>query len=365
MDAHTWNAQIAPLPGAHVLQSWEWGQFKSQFGWEPIYKLWQDERQQVQAAALILQRTVPLAGFVARLRVLYLPRGPLMDWNDTALRAHVLDDLQTLARQRGAIFVKMDPEVILGAGIPGAEDARESALGQAVITDLGARGWNYSSDQIQFRNTVWLDLTPTEEEWLARMKQKARYNLRLAQKKGVSVRLGGTEDLALLYHMYAETAVRDGFTIRSEAYYHALWGQFLRAGMARALIAEVEGQPVGAVMLFLFAGRAWYLFGMSRPEHREKMPNYLLQWEAMRAAKAAGCTQYDLWGAPEVFNEEDSLWGVFRFKEGLGGQVVRTLGAWDFASSPWRYRLYTRTLPRILDWMRRRGNAKTQQSISV
>ncbi len=365
MDAPTWNAHIAALPGAHILQSYEWGQFKGQFGWEPIHQLWQDDAGRVQAAALILQRTVPLLGFAARLRVLYVPRGPLLDWSDAPLRARVLRDLQALARRRGAIFLKIDPEVILGTGVPGTPEAAESALGWQVVDDLQAGGWRYSSDQIQFRNTVWLDLAPTEDEWLARMKQKARYNLRLAQKKGVTARRGGPEDLGLLYRMYAETALRDGFTIRGEHYYQALWGQFMQKGLAQALVAEVEGQPVGAVLLFTFAGRAWYLFGMSRPEHREKMPNYLLQWEAMRVAKAAGCTNYDLWGAPDVFDESDSMWGVFRFKEGLGGQVVRTVGAWDFPANALTYRLYTQTLPRILNWMRRRGNAETQRSISA
>lgn len=365
MDAPTWNGIVSALPGAHVLQSWEWGEFKSQFGWTPLHQVWHDKQGRPQAAALVLQRTLALGGFAAKLRVLYVPRGPVMDWNDKRLRERVLTDLQALARRRGAIFIKIDPEVVLGTGVPGSETAVESDLGLDVQADLHARRWRYSSDQIQFRNTVWLDLTPPEDVWLARMKQKTRYNLRLAQKKGVTVRDGGEDDLGLLYRLYAETALRDGFTIRSEAYYRALWGQFLQKNMARALIAEVEGQPVGAVLLFLFAGRAWYLFGMSREEHREKMPSYLLQWEAMRAARAAGCSRYDLWGAPEVFNEEDSLWGVYRFKEGLGGQVVRTLGAWDYTPSPFLYRLYTNTLPRILDWMRRRGKQQTRQSISV
>ena len=127
------------------------------------------------------------------------------------------------------------------------------------------------------------------------------------------------------------------------------------------LIAEAAGEPVAAVIIYRFAGRAWYLSGMSLDAHREKMPNYLLQWEAMRRAKAAGCTVYDLWGAPEAFNEMDSLWGVFRFKEGLGGKVFRTLGAWDYPVRPGIYRLYTQILPRLLDMMRRRGNERTRQ----
>jgi len=99
--------------------------------------------------------------------------------------------------------------------------------------------------------------------------------------------------------------------------------------------------------------------------HREKMPTYLLQWEALKRAKAKGCTVYDLWGAPEVFDESDSLWGVYRFKEGLGGKVVRTLGAWDFAPSPLWYTMYSQIIPRVLDVMRSRGKVKTKQNLGA
>jgi peptidoglycan pentaglycine glycine transferase (the first glycine) len=193
------------------------------------------------------------------------------------------------------------------------------------------------------------------------MKQKTRYNIRLAQKKGVSVRQGSEADIDLLYRMYAETSQRDGFVIRSKDYYEMVWRAFMRAGMAFPLIAEVDGEAVAGLFLFTFAAKAWYLYGMSREVQREKMPNYLLQWEAMRAAKAAGCLNYDLWGAPDVFNESDSMWGVYRFKEGLGGTVIRTLGAWDFTPRPLVYGIYTSLLPRILDIMRRRGKVRVRR----
>ena len=131
------------------------------------------------------------------------------------------------------------------------------------------------------------------------------------------------------------------------------------------LIAEIEGQPVAAISLFYFAGQAVYLFGMSRDDHREKMPNYLLQWEAFRRAKAYGCKNYNLWGAPNQFDDSDNLWGVFRFKEGLGGYVSRTLGAWDFTPNPLLYKMYTEILPRLMDVMRARGKAKTRQSLAA
>lgn len=359
-DPAAWDERIARLPNPHLLQTGEWAQVKQAYGWQALPH-WIESPGLPPAAALVLQRTVtPL-----KLRVLYVPRGPLLDWSNPALRASVLDHLQSLARRQRAIFIKVDAEVELGRGVPGTPSDQPNPHSLAVQQELEQRGWRYSSEQVQFRNSVWLDLSGSEEDWLGRMKPKTRYNVRLAQKKGVQVRIGNLADLPLLYRMYAETSVRDGFVIRSQDYYHTAWSTFIQQGMAEPLIAEVEGQPVAGLMLFFFVGKAWYLHGMSRELHREKMPNYLLQWEAMRRARAHNCLTYDLWGAPEVFDESDLMWGVFRFKEGLGGQVVRTLGAWDYPANPILYAFYTRLLPRLLDLMRRRGRSRTRQEVSV
>jgi lipid II:glycine glycyltransferase (peptidoglycan interpeptide bridge formation enzyme) len=314
---------------------------------------------------MVLKRRIPIGGFAARLNILYIPKGPLMDWSNEPLRKRVLDDLQSFARQQGAIFLKIDPDVALGRGVPGSGDAVEDNGGQAVMSALKRRGWRFSSDQIQFRNTVMIDLSPSEDEMLARMKQKTRYNIRLGGKKDVTVRVGRKNDLPMLYKMYAETSVRDGFVIRDEGYYQTVWQAFMesQSPTCEPLIAEVDGEPVAAIFVFYFAGRAYYIYGMSREAHREKMPNYLLQWEAMRRAKAVGCSLYDLWGAPDEFNENNSMWGVFRFKEGLGGQVVRTLGAWDYTPRPFWYKLYSEVIPHVLDVMRSRGKTKTQQAL--
>jgi lipid II:glycine glycyltransferase (peptidoglycan interpeptide bridge formation enzyme) len=273
----------------------------------------------------------------------------------------VLDDLQLFARQQGAIFLKLDPDVVVGRGVPGTESDLPQPTGQAIQNELSTRGWQYSPEQIQFKNTVLVDVLVADEELLARMKQKTRYNVRLGPKKGLVVRVGDETDWPLLYKMYAETSVRDGFVIRDQAYYQAVWKAF--ANSSAALIAELEGQAIAAVYLFHFAGRAYYLYGMSGEAHRDLMPNYLLQFAAMRWARQQGCRVYDLWGAPEIFDQSDMLWGVFRFKEGLGGQVQRTLGAWDFAPNPLWYWVYTQVMPRLLDFMRSRGRQRTRQSL--
>jgi peptidoglycan pentaglycine glycine transferase (the first glycine) len=386
--ASKWNALISSLPNPHLLQTWEWSQVKAKYGWEPTFVVWSNTFYQsytsdqldqldlsdVVAAALVLKRRIPIRGMGARLNILYVPKGLLMDWTDASLYKRVLDDLQSFAKRQGAIFLKIDPDVVLGTGIPGSEDEVVDNDGQAVMSELKRRGWIFSADQIQFHNTVMLDLSPSEDEMLARMKQKTRYNIRLAGRKGVAVHVGTVEDLPMLFKMYAETSVRDGFVIRDEGYYQTVWQTFMQSKIgnlqssmpwAEPLIAEVDGEPVAAIFVFYFAGRAYYIYGMSREAHREKMPNYLLQWEAMRRAKTAGCTLYDLWGAPDEFSETDSMWGVFRFKEGLGGEVVRTLGAWDYTPKPFWYKMYSEVIPRVLDVMRSRGRSRTKQQIGA
>jgi peptidoglycan pentaglycine glycine transferase (the first glycine) len=356
-----WDRLIAQLPDPHILQTWEWGQLKSRYGWQVTPLSWPLGAPAARAAALVLERSLRLGPISLPLRVLYIPKGPLLDWQDRSLRGQVLDEIQTLALARGAIFVKIDPDVTVGTGLPG-ESAPEP-LGAEVMRELAGRGWQPSAEQIQFRNSMWIDLRLSEDDLLARMKPKTRYNLRLAEKKGVCVRSGAEPDLSRLYQMYAETSVRDGFAIREEGYYRAVWSAFLAAGLADVLIAEVDREPVAAVILLRFEKRAWYLYGMSRAAHREKMPNVLLQWQAMRRAKAAGCAIYDLWGAPDDFSEQDPMWGVYRFKEGLGAQVVRTIGAWDYPVHPQLYRWYTQVLPKILGVMRRRGMQSTNHRV--
>ncbi len=328
-DSTDWNTTLSALSGRHVLQTWEWGQFKRRWGWTPRYL----SNPQHDAAALVLRRTLsPL-----KLNLLYVPKGPALDYADAATVDRVLADLIDLARREHAIFIKIDPD------LPQSD--------RSILTD---RGWRFSAEQIQFRNTMLIDLTPPDDQLLAAMKPKTRYNVRLAEKKGVTIRSGDVADLDLLYTMYAETAQRDGFIIRPLDYYRDAWGSFIQSGLAQPLIAEVEGDMVAGLILFHFADRAWYMYGMSRNVHREKMPNYLLQWAAMRWAKGRGCTTYDLWGAPDELIETDSMWGVYKFKEGLGAVFTPHAGAHDFVISRFGYWLYSVVMPRMLDIMRAR-----------
>ena len=342
-----WQQALAKLPHAHFLQSWVWGQFKSRWGWQmtPLLLTIAEGSWEPLAAAMVLKR--PRSG--SPFSVLYVPRGPILDYHDASLRRHVLAQLELIAQRERAIFIKVDPAVVQSWGL---EPERPSPIGKKFVEELQERGWRYASQQIQFRNTVELALGRPEEELLAAMKQKTRYNIRLATRKGIKIRQGTADDFTTIAHMYMETAARDGFAVRPTAYYLDIWHAFHQAGMAQPFIAEFEGQPIAAVILIRFGDRATYMFGASTNQERKRMPNHLLQWEAIRWAKAQGCEIYDFWGAPEAFVETDQLWGVWRFKSGFNGQVVRHVGAWDYVVRPFWYWLYVNVLPKYLNYLR-------------
>jgi lipid II:glycine glycyltransferase (peptidoglycan interpeptide bridge formation enzyme) len=181
------------------------------------------------------------------------------------------------------------------------------------------------------------------------MKSKTRYNIRLAGRRGVVVREGAPSDLSAFSKLMSATGARDAFDVHAPAYYAAALGLFSPKGWMQLLLAEVEGEPVAGIMVFAVPPNAWYMYGASGDAHREKMPNYLLQWRAIQWAKSLACTNYDLWGVPdddletleaEFTQRSDGLWGVYRFKRGFGGALVRMVGAWDLVCAPARYRLY-------------------------
>ncbi len=344
-----WRQAVAGLPKPHALQSDIWGDFKSRWGWsaQRLTLTVAESSWEPLAAAQVLKRQVPRLPY----SILYVPKGPVLDYNDSALRRQVLAELEKLARREKAILIKIDPEVVRYWG---AEKERKSPIGAQFTKELTDRGWRYSAEQIQFRNTVELDLSRSEEELLAAMKPKTRYNIRLAGRKGIVIRQGSPADFPAIAAMYQETAARDGFTIRPIAYYLDAWQSFFDAGMGLPLLAEFEGSPVAAVMLVRYGQRVIYMYGASTDQERKRMPNYLLQWEAIRWAKAEGCTVYDFWGAPDEFVESDSLWGVWRFKDGFQGDVVWHVGAWDYPARPLWYYIYTRVLPRYIEFLRSR-----------
>ena len=240
--------------------------------------LW-DGNARAAASAQLLQRSARTFGLNAVIQ--YVPHGPLLDWRNTALAQTVLADLRTAGKQANAIFIKIDPALAVTA--PGADASTTAAA------DLLARsGWKLSASQIQFRNTVVLDLQQPLEKLLADFKPKTRYNIRLAQRHGVQVQPATAQQLPALYDLYKQTAQRDGFPIRPQAYYLDLWSSFAQAGLAQPMIAEYGAQPIAGAVVFAYAQQAVYMHGMSASTHRDKMPNDLLQWHALQWALACG-----------------------------------------------------------------------------
>jgi peptidoglycan pentaglycine glycine transferase (the first glycine) len=333
-----WNSFIAASPAGHILQSTQWGQLKERFGWQ-VTRIAVEDRGQWLAGAQILFR--PLGPKT----IAYVPKGPIIDWDDARITQTLMEALHHLCRQRHAIFLKIEPDL-----------AEDPTLTQKLI----GLGFHPSPHTIQPRCTIVLDLRPDPENILARMKSKTRYNIGLAARKGVTVREATTEDLPAFYHLMQITSRRDRFGIHSEAYYRTAYQIFVPQGLAKLFLATFEDQILAGIMAFAFGHKAWYMYGASSDLHRNLMPNYLLQWEAIKWAKDRGCLTYDLWGIPdeeeEVLEREftkrsDGLWGVYRFKRGFGGQVVHYIGAYDYVYSPSLYWLYRKSLA----WLARSG----------
>ena len=331
IDEEDWNSFVIASPRGHILQSSQWGQLKEQFGWQ-VARVAIEGKGQWLAGAQVLFRPAPLG-----LRTIaYVPKGPIANWTDKEVTEVLLEALHRLCRQRRAIFLKIEPDV-----------PDDPALARR-LTELGFRP---SPQAIQPRCTILLDLTPDPEDILAHMKSKTRYNIRLAARRGVTVREGTAEDLPEFYRLMQITSKRDGFGIHSKSYYETAHHLFVPQGLARLFLATYEDKMLAGIMVFALGQRAWYMYGASSNERRNLMPNHLLQWEAIRWAKERGCLTYDLWGIPdeeeEVLEREftkrsDGLWGVYRFKRGFGGQVVHYLGAYDHVYSPSLYWLYNK-----------------------
>jgi len=339
LSPQEWDKFVAGSQWGHILQTHRWGQLKEKFGWEARHLALVRERNIVGVAQLLL-RKLPLGRTVA-----YIPRGPVLP-PDQQERAHLLlNRAIALARQHHAILLKVEPGWSERDNIP------------AMWQELGMR----KGAAVQPRNTILLDLAGTEDEWLQRMKSKTRYNIRLAGRKGVQIREGSLDDLPAFHELMVTTGARDGFAVRSQSYYQEAWKLFASANMATLLFATFEGELLAGIMPFACGETAWYMYGGSSNRHRNKMPNYALQWAAMRWAKAQGCKTYDLWGIPDEAGESQdnlpqrgSLWGVYRFKKGFGGYLHRTVGGYDAILSAPLYWAYQQ----VQTWRHRRRTTR-------
>ena len=359
-----WEKILKKLPGSHFLQSKLWANIKKDNGWSPNYLVWKDEFGNIVAGAMILERKINLLKIIS-LIINYCPKGPLLNWEDKKLVDCVLFDIEEFSRQRKAIFLKIDPDVFVCAETSNQieEKIKIDQNNDHVMEILIGRNWIESREQIQFRNSIYLSLAQSNEELLKNMKQKTRYNIRLSERKGVTVRVGESKDFENLYHLYVETALRDKFVIREKPYYLNVWNKFYKSGYCEPIIAEYDEKILAAVIIYYFGSKAYYVYGMSSEENRNLMATYLLQWKAIQRAKERGCSIYDLWGAPDEISESDKMWGVYKFKLGFGGELIKTIGAWDFRNKNFTYYLYQKVLPKILDLMRRIGFLRLKNEV--
>jgi peptidoglycan pentaglycine glycine transferase (the first glycine) len=309
----SWHVFLSKHPEAHILQTAQWGKLKSEFGWQV------DHVVGGSAGAQVLFRRLPGGS-----RLAYIPRGPV-----GGLSADLMDAIDQRCRQQRVFALKIEPD---------EHDSR------SVRNRMRQLGFEPGLHTIQPRRTLVVDLRPDEGEILMNMHQKTRYNIRLSRRKGVSVR--PWDDPVGFGDMISATASRDGFGAHTQAYYRRAYELFHPTGNCELFLAEYEGAPLASLMVFAHGGRAWYFYGASTTRERSRMPAYQLQWEAMRWARARGCHTYDLWGVPdaepealeaEFASRSDGLWGVYRFKRGFGGDLVRSAGAWD---RPYNHPLY-------------------------
>jgi lipid II:glycine glycyltransferase (peptidoglycan interpeptide bridge formation enzyme) len=142
-----------------------------------------------------------------------------------------------------------------------------------------------------------------------------------------------------------------------------VWNKFYDEGLCEPLIAEVDGEILAALIIYYYGETAYYMFGMSSEKKRNLMPTYLLQWKAILRAKERNCKIYDLWGAPDNLNENDRMWGVYKFKLGFGGFFVKTIGAWDCPSNKIGYEIYQNFLPKMLNILRNFGFKRTKAEL--
>ena len=313
-----WNAFLAEHPAAHLLQAGEWGGLKSAFGWEAVHIV------DGETGAQILFRSLPLGFSFA-----YLPKGPVTACSPAPGFWSMVDQA---CRSRRAVFLKVEPDGWEG-------EARPSVFNPQAFVP--------SPQHIQPHSTLVVDLQGSEDEVFNHMKPKTRYNIRLAGRKEIIVH--PSNDIGNFYRVMTVTGRREEFHVHSQEYYRRAYELFYPQGMCELFMAKFQGRTLATLMVFAHGKQAYYFYGASSDEERNRKATYPLQWAAIRWAHAHGCQGYDMWGIPDEATDveedeaearEDGLWGVYRFKRGFGGSVKRAIPSMDRVYNPLLYKLY-------------------------
>lgn len=320
-----WDTFVKHQPRAHILQRANWGTLKENYGWDVIRVALADG-DTLFAGAQILIRPLPFGiGTMA-----YLPMGPYAN-SDGHLEL-LWRAIDKRLKEEGCSFLKWEPGIFEG-GRP----------------DLERWGFRESPQTIQPPNTILLNIGEDEEDILAHMSQNTRRKVRISQRKGIRYFQAEPEQVSIFTDMMNNTGERNEFGVHQPDYYQKAYELFVADGTATLILAEHEGTPLAGIMVFAHGDTAWYLYGASNNEKRNLMASYGVQWEAIKWAKARGIRTYDMWGIPdedeatledEFKERNDGLWGVYGFKRGWGGEVVRSTGAWDKIYNPIIYTAY-------------------------
>jgi len=347
-DKSRFNEFAANFDWGDLLQSYEWAELKSHSGWTPIH-LMAENNGVIEAVASLHKQLIPHTNRC----ILYAPRGPVIDTTNTKLVSEFSAFIREVAVNHNAILVKIDPPV------PVEDTLSASNLTSAGFTPLVSSGFGGT----QPKCVMQLDLKQSEEELLASFKPKWRYNIRLAERKGVTVNIDSPKsELPMFYAVLRETCRRDGFLVRSMRYFENMWDALVPAGYMRLAMTYYERQPVAGALVFKFGDKAWYTYGASSNDHRNVMPNHLMQWRLIQWANEAGCKWYDFRGVSPNREpvENDHLQGLNRFKEGFSPRFVEYLGEYDMILSKKYHWLWTVALPIFRNMKKRQAGSASQ-----
>lgn len=321
----------------HFVQSWVWGEIRKKTGAKVVrvgffQGLTLDNIAQITFHKL--PKTNKTIGHLAKC---------------AALTKEELDELMRIGKEQQAIAIRIEPNVILGSdkgATPESKSGEDS--GQARKTEIGWANRHpklkKSSQHIFVPHNFLADLTKTEEELLAAMHSKTRYNIRVAQKHGVTVQEQTDADtLEQFITLQKETSKRQKFYLHTDDYYRTVFQSLLPQNMVTLLVAKhPNGQVLSIWFLVIFKKIFTYLYGASSQEHKHMMANNLIAWEAMRLGKQLGLEILDFGGTySNVRNPKDPRFGMHRFKKGFGVQHFTYAGTFDLIIDPIWYPIFT------------------------
>jgi len=332
-----WDAFLAHTPGGHHTQSSLWAQAKTLLGWR-VARVVASRAGQIVAGAQLLLRPLPLFGAIG-----YVPRGPVLALDDARLAELVLGTVDRIARMHRVQYLVVQP----------------AAGGEPVAQRLQAAGFQASSLEVTPTATVLIDLATPPDDLLAEMHGKTRYNIRLGQRKGMTVREGAERDLHTFYQLLLATGQRQQFTTYSEDYFMQMWRLLSPRGHMQLFLAEYAGEAVAGLLAIAFGNTVTYWRGGWSGQHGKLHPNEVMHWVAMTWAQSQGYRYYDLEGIDPQLAEAivdgrcspDALpRSLTSFKVGFGGQVELLPKCYEYVYNPLLRWSYARLFPKIAHW---------------